>query len=227
MQAGRVMVAAIVLRSHERGVVLVNGSVYAVLTEGRHRLPRRRPGRSVRVHRVDIRRSWMVLPNQEVMAADTPGMRVSVAAEWQVADPVTWLTATREPNDALRIAVQLAVRDAFATRTLEGLVTGRDELACELRTQVTAQAESIGAEVLRVEIRDLAPPAEVRRSTLALQTARLDGLAQLERARAETAALRALANGARLLAEHPALLQLRTAETAARSGGIVKLSVPS
>jgi hypothetical protein len=36
----------------------------------------------------------------------------------------------------------------------------------------------------------------------------------LEAARAETAALRALANGARLLDEHPALAQLRLVQSA-------------
>ena len=53
-----------------------------------------------------------------------------------------------------------------------------------------------------------------------------EGLAALERARGETAALRALANGARVLADHPGLLQLRTAQEVPRSGGVVKLSVP-
>ena len=42
-----------------------------------------------------------------------------------------------------------------------------------------------------------------------LVTAKLRGAAALEAARSETAALRALANGARLLDEHPALAQLR------------------
>jgi hypothetical protein len=40
-------------------------------------------------------------------------------------------------------------------------------------------------------------------------TTKTRGLAQLEAARAETAALRSLANGAKLLDEHPALARLR------------------
>jgi regulator of protease activity HflC (stomatin/prohibitin superfamily) len=217
----------LVLRSHERAVVLVNGRVERLLGEGRHRMPRRRPGRSVQVQRVDVRRSWVVLPNQEVMAADVPGVRVSVAAEWRITDPVAWLSVARDPSDALWIAVQLAVRDAFAARTIEALVAERGQVAVDLRDRVAGEVEALGAEVLRVEIRDLAPPAEVRRSVLALHTARADGLAQLERARAETAALRALANGAKILTEHPGLLQLRTAEAVAHGGGVVKLSFTS
>ncbi len=56
-----------------------------------------------------------------------------------------------------------------------------------------------------------------------MQTARHEGLAALERARGETAALRALANGARTLAENPALVQMRTAQVVADAGGEVVL----
>ena len=54
--------------------------------------------------------------------------------------------------------------------------------------------------------------------------ARPRGQAELERARAEAAALRSLANTARLLADHPALLQLRTVQAAERSGSTVVLT---
>ncbi|HHW83069.1 MAG TPA: slipin family protein, partial [Actinomycetales bacterium] len=46
-------------------------------------------------------------------------------------------------------------------------------------------------------------------AAVALASAKAEGLAQLERARGEVAALRAAANGARLLAENPALAEMR------------------
>jgi regulator of protease activity HflC (stomatin/prohibitin superfamily) len=99
----------------------------------------------------------------------------------------------------------------------------REDLGAELSGAVAGRAESVGIEVERVELRDVTPPGEVRRALLGVQTARQDGLAALERARGETAALRALANGARTLAENPALLQLRTAQVVAAAGGEVVL----
>jgi regulator of protease activity HflC (stomatin/prohibitin superfamily) len=217
----------VVVPAHERAVVFVNGVVGPVLAPGRHRVPRWRRRRQVVVTRVDVRRSWTVLANQEVMTADVPGVRVSVAAQWRVVDPVAWLGVAADPADALRMAVQLALRDVLAGREVASLVADRGETGAQLRERVAAEAAALGAEVLRVELRDVAPPAEVRRSALALFTARQDGLARLEAARAETAALRALANGAKVLAEHPALLQLRTAEAVAAAGGVVKLTLPS
>ena len=55
-----------------------------------------------------------------------------------------------------------------------------------------------------------------------LATARTRGQAKLEAARAETAALRSLANGAKLLDEHPALARQRLVE-ALPPGAKVKL----
>jgi hypothetical protein len=52
-------------------------------------------------------------------------------------------------------------------------------------------------------------PAEIRAAAMQLVTAKTRGAAQLESARAETAALRALANAGKLLDAHPALAQLR------------------
>lgn len=55
---------------------------------------------------------------------------------------------------------------------------------------------------------------QLRRAAAELTTARQRGAAQLEQARAETAALRSMAIGARLLAANPALATLRMIQSA-------------
>ncbi len=207
----------------ERAVVRVNGRTAAVLEPGRRRLPRRGWGGSRRVLVVDVRRRLLVVAGQELSTADTPGVRVSVAVSWQVRDPVQFLDVAVDPVDDLRLAVQLALRDAVAGRTLEALTAARGDLAAELLAVVAPAAAQVGVAVLRVDLRDVTPPGEVRRAQLAVQTARQEGIAALERARGETAALRALANGARVLTDNPALLQLRTAQVVAEAGGEVVL----
>ncbi|WP_460433406.1 SPFH domain-containing protein, partial [Angustibacter speluncae] len=83
-----------------------------------------------------------------------------------------------------------------------------------------------GLAVEDVALRDVVVPGEVRRAVLAVATARQEGVAALERARGETAALRALANGARVLAEHPELARLRLAQAAGEAGGTVVVHSP-
>jgi len=218
--------ATIVLRDYERAVVRLNGRVVTILGGGRHRLPPRRPGRLREVERVDLRLRWLVLPGQEVPAADVPGVRATVAVQWRITDPVTFLDVDARAEESLRLAAQVAVRDVFAGHDVESLVAARPELTAALLAAVTPAATALGVRAEQVVVRDVAAPVEVRRAQLTLHTARQDGLAALERARGETAALRALANGAKVLAEHPGLLQVRTAEAAGRTGGTVVLGVP-
>jgi len=206
-----------------RAVVRVDGRTVTVLGPGRHVLPRRSWRGSRDVHPVDVRSQVLLVTGQELPTADVPGVRVTLAATWRVADPVAFLEVAADPADQLRLAAQLALRDALARRTLAELVAARAELAEELLAAVEPRAAEVGVEVQRVELRDVTPPGEVRRALLAVQTARHEGLAALERARGETAALRALANGARTLAENPALVQLRTAQVVAEAGGEVVL----
>jgi regulator of protease activity HflC (stomatin/prohibitin superfamily) len=71
-------------------------------------------------------------------------------------------------------------------------------------------------------VKDMVLPADLRAAYAEQVTARQRGLAQLEQARAETAALRSLANAARVLADNPALARLRLVQ-ALPYGSTIKL----
>lgn len=209
-----------------RAVVRVDGRVVAVLGEGRHRLPRTgrlRRRRAPDVRRVDVRTRLLVVAGQELATADVPGVRVTAVFRVRVVDPVAYLDVSTAPDDEVHLAAQLALRDVVARRTLDDLTAQRAQVAAELLDAARAAAAGVGLEVLGADLRDVGPPGEVRRALLQLVTARTEGLAALERARGETAALRALANGARVLADHPGLLQLRTAQVVGAAGGTVVL----
>jgi regulator of protease activity HflC (stomatin/prohibitin superfamily) len=79
--------------------------------------------------------------------------------------------------------------------------------------------------VLEVVVKDVILPADLRAAYGAVVTARQRAQAQLEAARAETAALRSLANGAKLLDDHPALAQLRIIQSLP-IGSTVELTLP-
>lgn len=198
-----------------------DGVVTAVFGVGRHRLPGWFWRRTVQI--VDVRERLLVLTGQELAAADVPGVKISAAASWGVVDPVGWLDAAAEPLENLRLAVALAVRDWVAARTLAEVVADRAAASAPLTAQVAATVARLGIHVAAVSIRDVVVPGEVRRAVLAVATARQEGVAALERARGETAALRAMANGAKLLADHPELAQLRMVQAATAHGGSLVL----
>jgi hypothetical protein len=70
-------------------------------------------------------------------------------------------------------------------------------------------------------------PGELKKIFAQAVKAQKEGLAQLERARGETAALRSLANAARMIEQNPALLQLRLLQAVGEnSGNTFVLGVP-
>jgi regulator of protease activity HflC (stomatin/prohibitin superfamily) len=220
-----VRVATVIVQAWERLVRYRDGRLEAVLEPGRHRysLLRYRRGRRWET-RVDMRPRLWAVPGQELLTADSLPVRVSVHVEVSVVDPVRFVEAAGEPQAVLYAAVQLALRAAVAARSLEQLLAERQELNAELAAAVAPVAERLGVAAGQVVVRDVMLPAELRRAAAEVVLARQRGLAELERARAEAAALRSLANTARLLADHPELLQLRTVQAAERSGSTVVLT---
>jgi regulator of protease activity HflC (stomatin/prohibitin superfamily) len=201
-----VLVMKVVVREWESVLVYRDGRLEKALPTGRHRVRLRRR----ELARFDLRPSATVVPGQELLTADGLSVRLSLVVRSRVAAPRTAHEAVQDPWAELYTAVQVALRTEVASRSLEELLAGRDGLGDAVREAASPAAEAIGRVLERVDVRDVMVPAELRQATLRVVTARQEGLAALERARGETAALRSLANAARLAQDTPALLALRT-----------------
>jgi regulator of protease activity HflC (stomatin/prohibitin superfamily) len=209
----------VTVREWESVLVYRDGRLEKSLPQGRHRLWSRRR----ELVRFDLRPGTIVVPGQELLTADGLSVKVSLVARSRVVDARTAHEAVQEPWTELYTAVQVALRTEAAARTLEELLAGRDGLGDAVRAAAAPAVEALGRELERVEVRDVMVPAELRQATLRVVTARQEGLAALERARGETAALRSLANAARLAVDNPALLTLRTLRAIETGGATVVL----
>lgn len=211
---------AVVVREWERVLTYRDGLFERELGPGRHRVRRWRRAFA----RVVVRPRVVVLPLQEVLTADGLSVRVSLTAMVRVEDARAWHERVEEPGDLLHIALQVALREQVAARTLDELLAARAEAGEGARAAVAAVVAEVGAVVERVALRDVVVPVELRRAAAEVAAARAEGLAALERARSEVAATRALANAARLVESQPALLQLRTLQAVEAGGATVVLS---
>src|SRR5262249_39092506 len=81
--------------------------------------------------------------------------------------------------------------------------------AAAIRDAAGEAGARTGIDVLEAYVKDVIVPNEIRSAAMQLVTAKARGAAQLETARAETAALRTLANSPQLLDPHAALPQLQ------------------
>ena len=210
----------IVVQEWERVLLYKDGRFEEALGPGRHRRLRWRR-RSVRV---TVRPWLLAVPGQEVLTADGLAVKVSLTATCRVETPRRWHEAVEEPTAFVYAALQAALRDAVASRTLDELLGVRGEVGQELRSAVAGTAELVGAAVDAVVLRDVMVPGELRRAAAEVAAARAQGAAALERARGEVAATRALANAAKMVADSPALLSLRTLQAVEAGGATVVLA---
>jgi len=199
-----------------------DGKLVRVLEPGRYRLRSRT--KHVRVTRRE--RLGQTAP-QDVLTADGVSLKVTAAYVWSVSDAVTFYEASGNPDAVVYLAVQVALREALAGLEVDAvLTTGRRTVAESGTSAAAAAGVEVGVAVREVVLKDVILPPELRAAYAELVSARQKGKAQLEAARAETAALRSLANGAKLLDEHPALAQLRLVQ-ALPYGSQLKVTLPS
>jgi regulator of protease activity HflC (stomatin/prohibitin superfamily) len=173
---------------------------------------------------LDKRVQTIAVPGQEVLTKDALGIKLTLHAEYQIEDAVrlmktlpAWTQA--EVVAAIYPMIQLPIREAVAEHTLDELLQNRDMLPERVLIAASARLADTGVKLVRVAVRDIMIPASLRDAFAAATIAQKQGVANLERARAEVASMRALANAARMAQDHPALLQLRALQAIQASDG--------
>lgn len=231
--AALVLIAAALFRSlldhvtvyeFERGLRYDKGKFTGVVEPGQYWIYR--PG--TRVDKFDIRPRVVAITGQEVITSDGVSLRLSLVAEYGVVDPAVAVNSVESFDQSIYVAAQLALRKIVGSAPLEQLLEHRDEIGPKVAEQVAPQAEALGLDLKQVEVRDIMFTGELRRTFAQVVAARQEGLAALERARGETAALRSLANAARMMEGNPALMHLRLLQQLGASGGnTIVLGLPS
>jgi len=186
-------------------LVYRKGTLSRVLDPGTHRLYG-----AVSTVPVDLRERLVTLAPQEVLTSDAVSLRITVVLRIVVADAVAFVEKADDPVAAVYLAAQIALRENAAGLAAEDVMRRSARIDAEAIREAAREAGArTGVDVLDAYVKDVIVPAEIRTAAMQLVTAKSHGAAQLEAARAETAALRALANAGKLLDAHPALAQLR------------------
>jgi regulator of protease activity HflC (stomatin/prohibitin superfamily) len=178
------------------------------------------------VQKVDIRTMHATIPGQEVLSADNISLRVSLATAYQVTDPYLAINQVANYQEALYLILQLNLRDVVGALDVDELLAKREQIGKQLFDRSAPKAAEIGVQLSLVNIKDIMFPGELKTIFAQVVKARKDGLAALERARGESAALRNLANAAKLLDGNPKLAQLRLYQLLESSAGNTVVLLP-
>jgi regulator of protease activity HflC (stomatin/prohibitin superfamily) len=209
---------------YERGLKYVDGRFVGILEPGQFWIftPR------TTVRKVDIRPKFVSVPGQEVISSDGVSVKVSIAVAYQYKDLDVAINRIENHFQALYQALQLSLRRIVGNTEIDDLLANRAQLGGMLYEQATNEVEEYGLELLQVDLKDLMFPGDLKKTFAQVVNARKEGLATLEKARGETAALRNLSNAARMMEDSPMLLQLRLLQQLAGStGNTVVLGIPS
>ena len=210
VMVGSRFINRLVIREFERGVVFTRGRLTNVLGAGAHWLFK--PFQSVQV--IDIRSAVLSVPGQEVLSGDNIAVKVSLAIRFHVADPALAVRTTKSYTDALYLEAQLIIRDLIGALPIEELLQQRQQLAAKLQERLAPKAAELGLALETIGVKDIMFPGGLKQIFAQVVEARKAAQASLEKARGETATLRSLANAAKMLEGNPALVTLKTLQTA-------------
>jgi regulator of protease activity HflC (stomatin/prohibitin superfamily) len=210
------MIRRVHIHEGEVGLRYRRGRFERLLEPGGHWLL----GPGLRVDRIDARRRLLLIGSQEILTSDSVQLRLSAVVAFRVVDPARALHEVESYEQELHVATQLALRTAVGEATIDDLLEERLNLGERLTELVAERAPALGIEVFEIDVRDVMLPGDVKAAFAEVLRARAEGRAALERARGESAALRNLANAARLIDANPALMNLRLLQTMAQDAGV-------
>lgn len=229
-------IAAARIRKFRHEFTVPDGHAGLLYHHGEFLTPPLQPGRHIRwgrnfqVTMHDLRKTTHTIAGQEVLTADNVSLKVSLLVTCQFADVVKAVRETQNWYCDLYNAAQLALRAVAGAAPAEALLNQRLDISAQLLARVQPEAAKAGLAVQAVEVKDVMLPAELKRAFADTLKARQEGQAALERARGESAALRNLANAARVLEGNPALMNLRVLQSLASAqaaGSTLVLGLPA
>lgn len=209
----RACTTRVVVQPHEAVLVTRNGRDRGRLAPGVHRFILG----DVSVRRLDLREASTKVGGQEVLTRDRVPVKFSVLVRHRVVDPQRARDAVADLEGHVHVEAQLALREAVQLFELSELLEDRAALSERVAHRLREGLARAGQELVDAAVQDVMLGGELKRAFGEVVRARAEGLAKLERARAETASLRKLANAARLLREHEGLERLKTLEIAQRA----------
>lgn len=218
------MVTAATVAEGHAGLLFADGVHVATLAPGAYGFWK--VGKAISMKVVDLRRQAIDVAGQEVLTRDRLTIRINLAAEYRVVDPVRAVSAVKDFADSLYRALQLAFRRTLGALTLDQILETKVSVDEEAAAAVRAEMAAIGVEVLDISLKDVILPGEMREILNQVVAAQKQAEANIIRRREETNATRSLLNTAKVMAENPVMLRLKELEALeAIAGKVDRLTI--
>ena len=217
-------VRRITVLEYERGLKYAKGKFKSVVEPGQYWYM---PFFTI-IQKLDVRRRFVSITGQEVLSSDGVTLKVSLAANFEITDPNIAINKVMSFQEALYLELQLALREIIGAAEIDTVLSDRDEVSKKLMEITEPKAAVLGLRLISVDLKDIMFPGKLKEIFAQVVSAKKEGLAALEKAKGETAALRNLANAAKMIEGNPNLMQLRLVQALGEaSGNTLILGMPS
>lgn len=193
------------------GLLFIDGQFVKTLKAGKYGFWNF--NKTVAIEIVETRAQSIDVAGQEILTKDKVSLRVNLSASFKVADAQTAIASLSNYKEFLYTELQLALRKAIGTQTLDALLTDKESIDSYVRKTVTRKVAEYGLTLLDVGVKDIILPGEMKTILNQVVEAEKAAKANIIKRREETAATRSLLNTAKLMDESATLRRLKELET--------------
>ena len=165
------------------------------------------------VRKIDMRVLTMDIPSQQVITKDNVPVKINGVIFFKVDDPANAIIKVQDYRYAISQYSQTSLRDVIGQMTLDQLLTEREEIGKKIEANVEKDTEAWGLEVTGIRIQDIDMPEELKKMMSRQASAEREKRATITKAEGDRDASANLALAAKIMAESPGAMQLRTLQT--------------
>lgn len=163
--------------------------------------------------KVDIRTKAVDIPSQEAITKDNISAKINAVIYYRVVDAARAVLEVENFWYAVSQLAQTTMRNVVGSMELDELLANRDVAAQQIAKIVEGAADQWGIKVESVELKDVTLPENMQRVIAGQAEAEREKRAVIIKASGEVQAAKNIAEAARLLADSPGALHLRTLAT--------------
>jgi len=193
------------------GLLQVNGKLEKVLQPGNYGFWKY--NRSVVVKLLDMRLQVMEVNGQEILTKDRVSLRINLSASYRITNPELIATKLNDFASYVYRELQLRLREAVGTKTLDQLLEDKDALNVVIADGVKEKLDEYAIVLHSVGVKDIVLPGDMKLILNQVVEAQKAAEANLIKRREETQAMRSLHNTAKMMENNPTLLRLKELES--------------